>query len=200
MQALKALQGLKRISVSPKKFTELGKDAGEVFYKEWLYETVDEESLKKTEKIKYWWKDPVSEVTSSLTRILQGTGRSPEDIEYIHLCHGADHGKMKFRFTTKVIVKFNDGQFVERLLPIGDILCKKDAPMVLRSTLIKEIAGGVNRLVKEETKCYKKDGEWVVTLDDVDGESYLLKPMSLMAGDLAYIASSLGKDGFEGDW
>lgn len=201
-QALKTFQGLKRVSVSADKFLELGEGAGGISYKEWPYESVDEDGIKRTEKIKYWWKDVVSEVTTSIARIIQATGRSPDDIEYIHICHGADHGKSKFRFTTKVLLKIKDGPIVERLLPIGDILCKKDAPVVLRSTLIPEIAVGVNRLVNEELKCYKKDDDWVVTLENVGEETVSLKDKvtNSCAGDLAYIASSLGKDGFEGDW
>ncbi|KAL7429925.1 hypothetical protein ACHAXM_001921 [Skeletonema potamos] len=167
VQALKAFQDVKCIGASVDKWTEIGKAAGEVFYEEWIHEKEDDDGTTKEEKIKYWWKDTVSEVTSMLGSILNGYWNlKPEDIEFIYLCHGGDHGKAKFRFTTKLIVQFKEGgPCIERLLPVGDILCKKDSAEVLRSTLIPKLADGVNRLAKDDL-IFKKDEDekWCVTL------------------------------------
>eukprot|EP00984_Skeletonema_dohrnii_P027892 scaffold17602_cov77-Skeletonema_dohrnii-CCMP3373.AAC.2 len=201
VQALKAFQNVKHIGASVDKWTEIGKAAGEVKYDEWIYSTKDEDGTTKHEKIKYWWKDPVAEVTSMVASILNGyADLNPDDIAFIYVCHGGDHGKAKFRFTTKLIIQFKDGgPCIERLLPVGDILCKKDSAEVLRGTLIPKLAAGVNRLANEHL-IFKKDDEdkWCVTLGAADPDS--IKPESFIAGDLAYLACLLGKDGFEGDW
>lgn len=201
VQALKAFQNVKHIGASVDKWTEIGKAAGEVKYDEWIYPTKDEDGTTKHEKIKYWWKDPVAEVTSMVASILNGyADLKPDDIAFIYVCHGGDHGKAKFRFTTKLIIQFKEGgPCIERLLPVGDILCKKDSAEVLRTTLIPKLAAGVNRLANEHL-IFKKDDEdkWCVTLGAADPDS--IKPESFVAGDLAYLACLLGKDGFEGDW
>jgi hypothetical protein len=62
-----------------------------------------------------------------------------------------------------------------------------------------KLADGFNRLAKEDL-IFKKDEDekWCVTLGAAEPTSK--KPESFIAGDLAYLACLLGKDGFEGHW
>ena len=91
--------------------------------------------------------------------LLNGKALHPEDIEFINVINGGNHGKFKFRFTVKLIVKMKNGEQHEVIYPIGDVKCKKDNRAVLQGTLLPEITDGVNQVAREDPIFYYKDGQ-----------------------------------------
>ena len=120
------------------------------------------------------------------------------------MCHGGDHGKGKFRLTTKIIVKTNSGENISIIYPLADVKCKKDNGAVIKSTILPKIVSGVNRLADCSIKLTEHNGLWCATLEDprasTEAGSVTIIPQTYLSGDLAYLCMIVGKEGYEGDW
>lgn len=89
---------------------------------------------QRPEKITYCWKDLEKEFVTHLCNIINGNGIDPTQTQCVNVCHGGDHGKGKFRMTTKIIVMTNCGEYFEIIYPLADVKRKKI--MVLGSEVL----------------------------------------------------------------
>ena len=204
VQALRHFMGVDRICVNETKWRALGKGAGRVHRGEWLYDPENGNSKKaktrkvstgklRAEKLVYWWKDPVDEVCINACLILNGNNLQPTDIEYAQVVNGGDHGKMKFRFTVKLIMKMRDGRCFEMIYPLADVLCRKDNGVILKNTVLPRIDDGVNAIADGWLNLYMEGNEWKCTMDistlaDPSVVRHTVKPSSFLCGDLAFLA------------
>ena len=94
---------LDRVAVSETHLRALGKDHCEIKLGTHLY-TDPENPVKVKEEICFWAKDPTFEFIQSTESIINGYDLDPDEIEFINICHGGDHGKNKFRFASKVVL------------------------------------------------------------------------------------------------
>ena len=56
------------------------------------------------EEIRFWWKDPVHEFIQTVEGLINGYKLDPLNIDYIHIAHGGDDGKLKFQFVSKLLL------------------------------------------------------------------------------------------------
>ena len=101
-QCLKLFMDIKQVGVSEEKLRELGMNHGKI--KHGTYHYTDPENPDKVkEEVRYWYKDPVHEFLLALEGLINGYELNPNEIDFIHIAHGGDHGKEKFRFASKLI-------------------------------------------------------------------------------------------------
>jgi hypothetical protein len=98
-----------KVGVAEKHLRALGVDHGEIKHRTYYYADLSNPSKVK-EEVRYWTKDPVYEFIQMLEGLINGYSLSPLEIEYIHIVHGGDHGKNKFRFASKVILCMKNGE------------------------------------------------------------------------------------------
>ena len=150
----------------------------------------------------------MDEVTKNLSCLLNGNNLCPSDIDFVHVCHGGDHGKDKFRFTTKLIVKMKNGKYYEVIFPLADIKCSKDSGTVIKNTILDKIDSGINSVATSRVEFTHENGTWHSSLAEanVDTESHpdlghnCCTPETFISGDLAFLCMIVGKEGYEGDW
>jgi hypothetical protein len=162
---------------------------------------------KRKEKINWWTLDPMAEFKSKLESLVNKTCNSfdPRQIEYILVVYGGDHGKSKFRFVSKLIVKMKDKEPHNVIYPLADVECKKDTGKVLKNTVIPNLKLGVDGVeggsihfqYDEASKMWKC---LVLKDDEIPQNTKTIKPMALHAGDIAYLCTILGKENFDGVW
>jgi hypothetical protein len=103
---LKLFMDIPKVGVAEKRLRALGIDHGEIKHGTYYYYYHDPSNPSKVkEEVRYWTKDPVYEFIQMLEGLINGYSLIPLEIDYIHIVHGGDHGKDKFRFASKVIVK-----------------------------------------------------------------------------------------------
>lgn len=112
-QCLKLFMDVPQICVTEERLRALGTSHGEINHG--IYYYIDLENPSKVhEEVRYWTKDPVFEFLQTLEGLINGYSLDPVEIDYIHIVHGGDHGKNKFRFASKIvltvthIVKYSD--------------------------------------------------------------------------------------------
>ena len=89
----------------------------------------------------------------------------PFYIEYVHVCHGGDHGKGKFWMVSKVIIKMLNGRCFHNIYSVGDVLCKKDPAVVLKNTIMPAMIVGLNMLHDSQLYIYEVRGNLLVIFD-----------------------------------
>ena len=214
-RCLKLFMGVPQVCVSEKHLRALGTNHGEIKHGVYYYSDPDHPTKVK-EEVRYWTKDPVVEFIQILEGIINGYSLNPIDIDYIHLVHGGDHGKLKFRFASKIIISMKNGDSYCQVFGLADVACKKDNGDILHNTCMPALAEGINTieastLIFTETE-YDKDGGkrsiMIITLVDItdpattnmDSRSLSIRPTSYLCGDLAFLAIMVGKENFSSQW
>jgi hypothetical protein len=99
---------------------------------------------KVKEKVEYWTKDPAFEFIQVLQGIMNGCSVNPKQITSIHIVHGGDHGKEKFRFFLKLLLYEDNGDCHSKVFGLADVECHKDHARILVHTCMPEMIKGVN--------------------------------------------------------
>ena len=129
----------------------------------------------------------------------------PDEIDFIYICHGGDHGKEKFRFAAKVLIRMNDGRYYDDVFGLADVACKKDHPEVLDNTCMPDLITGINA-IENGVLVFETDGQSLsidLVSKDLVSESankLVIRPISFLSGDLAFLAYMMGKENFSPAW
>lgn len=176
-----------------------------------VYKYKDPENPDKvTEDIRYWTKDVVFEVLKSVGNIMNGYGLDTTMIEFINVCFGGDHGKEKFRFAAKIVLKTKDGAYYDDVFGLADVACKKDSADVLDNTCMPAMINGMNA-VEDGTFVFtheKESNTFSIDLvedskieESVEKDKLLVKkPTAYLSGDLLFLAYMMGKPNFASSW
>ena len=205
-QCLKLFMGIQQIGVSETKLRALGADHGEITHGTYHY-TDPANPDKVKEEVRYWYKDVVFEFIQAVEGIINGYELDPELIEFIHIAHGGDHGKEKFRFASKLVVKMKDGTYYDDVFGLADVACKKDHAIILDNTVLPPLMEGIN-IIEDSDLVFNSvtsaDGTSTLSIDMVKSNRHVsalsIKPTSFMVGDLAFLAVMMGKPNFSGAW
>ena len=196
-----------QVSVSKPHIRALGTDHGEIFHDTYFHKDKDNPKQVK-ETIRFWVKDTVYEVSESVEGMVVGYHLDPKDIDFIHVCHGGDHGKEKFRFAIKVVMRMKNGDYYDDVFGISDVACRKDHPEILDNTCLPKIIEDINSIENKDF-IFTKEGESdLYTMDWIDTatptttqkNSVRVKPINFLAGDLAFLAVMMGKENFSAAW
>ena len=106
------------VCASENKWGKLGDCHGQIFCDSWSYYSNPDEIPKK---ITFWWKDPVVEFSSTVQRLIQGDMIDCQMIKFINICHAGDHGKGKFRFVAKFVIKDVSNNYYKTVYPVGEV-------------------------------------------------------------------------------
>ena len=207
-QCLRLFMDVKQIAVSEKQLRMLGSDHGEIKHGVYYYSD-PQKPTKVKEKVEYWTKDPAFEFTQLLQGIIGGRSIDPKVIKSINIVHGGDHGKEKFRFCSKLLIYMNNGDCHSEVFGLADIKCHKDHAQILDHTCMPEMIKGVNLIERSQVvftlePVDGKNKKTILSLSDAtlsDGETYhTIKPVTYIAGDLAFLSYLMGKDNFSSSW
>jgi hypothetical protein len=130
-------------------------------------------------------------------------------IEYIHSVYGGDHGRGKFRFPTKLVIKCKgSNEPFPRTYLFAEIDCKKDNGEIIKSTIPPEIQSGTDKVLTRSFKFIrahvKNKWVWVAqSINDADvdpGDKDVIKPKAFLCGDLAFLFMVLGREDYSGWW
>ena len=207
-QCLRLFMDVKRVAVAESRLRELGAGHGEI--KHGTYHFSDPKKPGNVKELcRYWTKDPVFEFLQVLEGIINGHGLTPDNIKYIHICHGGDHGKGKFRFGSKLLLCVENGGSFSEVYGLADVECKKDHPLILDNTVMPHMIRGVNR-IEAGTVVFSRqtntNGEsyYVLSLTPLSdiqiAGTYVIRPTSYIAGDLACLCYFMGKSNFSSAW
>jgi hypothetical protein len=144
-QCLKLFMDIPKVSVAEKHLRALGVDHGEIKHGTYYYSDPSNPSKVK-EEVRYWTKDPVYEFIQTLEGLINGYSLSPLEIDYIHIVHGGDHGKNKFRFASKVILCMKNGESYSQVFGLADAACRKDHAIILDNTCMPSLVEGINTI------------------------------------------------------
>ena len=144
-QCLKLFMDIPKVSVAEKHLRALGVDHGEIKHGTYYYSDPSNPSKVK-EEVRYWTKDPVYEFMQMLEGLINGYSLSPLEIDYIHIVHGGDHGKNKFRFASKVILCMKIGESYSQVFGLADVACRKDRAIILDNTCMPSLVEGINTI------------------------------------------------------
>lgn len=208
-QCLKQFLDVDKVSVAKDKVQALSEGYGDITHGTYYY-TDPNKPGTTAEEVRYWWKDPVIETVASVTGLVNGYNLTPEDISFIHAVYGGDHRKGKFRFCGKVVIRTKDGKYYDDVFGLADVACKKDNGIVLDATVLPHLMEGINVM---ETSGFvfhtvNDDGSITYQIDTTEQPApttalplqYYLKPTCFIAGDLAFLAIIMGKEGFASSW
>jgi len=210
-QCLKLFMDIPKVSVAEKHLRALGVDHGEIKHGTYYYSDPSNPSKVK-EEVRYWTKDPVYEFIQTLEGLINGYSLSPLEIDYIHIVHGGDHGKNKFRFVSKLIVCMKNGKLYSQVFGLADVACRKDHAIILENTCMPLIMKGIDTIEASDIvfsyASNADDGELVIDLDQSNSldqsnrhaSSFSIKPISFLAGDLAFLAVTMGKENYSSSW
>ena len=162
---------------------------------------------ERPEKCIWWTMKPMDELKRKIEDMVNGIEDfDPKYIEYIHTAYGGDHGKGKFRFVSKLILRLTNGKKICRVYPLGDISCRKDNGIILKNTIIPSLSVGINQ-VEECSLKFEFDQtteKWKCLSDDEYLKyaivNFQVKPIVFLTGDIAFLNLILGKEDFNGDW
>ncbi len=76
----------------------------------------------------------------------------PLKIDYIHTTYGSDHGKGKFRFVSKILVRLVKGTKFKLIYPLADILCCNDSGKMLTNTITLNLRNGINKVEESSVR------------------------------------------------
>jgi hypothetical protein len=117
----------------------VGGDDLEIFTGEYEY---DPEKGAVKERIEYWWKCPKQSFLASVENIINGNDIDPKEIDVLIGAHGADHGKKKFRYSGKTILRAKGKYYID-IYSLADVKCKKDNGIVLNNTVMNQMMDGL---------------------------------------------------------
>ena len=207
-QCLKLFMDIPKVGVAEKHLRALGVDHGEIKHGTYYYSDPSNPSKVK-EEVRYWTKDPVYEFIQTLEGLINGYSRSPLEIDYIHIVHGGDHGKNKFRFASKVILCMKNGESYSQVFGLADVACRKDHAIILDNTCMPSLVEGINTieecdiLFSYASEDDDKDTNTLIlnlTPTHRHVSTFYVKPTSFLAGDLAFLAVIMGKEDFSSSW
>lgn len=203
VQCLKVFMDVPQLCVSEHRLRALGIDHGEIKHGVYYYEDPKSPGKAK-EEIRYWWKDPVYEFMQTLEGLINGYGLDPSNIDYIHIAHGGDHGKLKFRFASKLLLRMKNGDEYNQVFGLADVACRKDNGDILENTCMKQLMKGVNTIEESDILfSYDNDDDKLsltLTASHQHASSFYIKPTSFMVGDLQFLATVMGKENFSSAW
>ena len=151
--------GLNRnsFSVSEEAWHRLGADHGEIKHGKWSY---DKKDGKRPEAVQWWTMDPAAELELRLDDFSnESPDFHPDKIDFIQSIYTGDHGIGRFRFGAKLVIALKDrnqGKFV-LVYPLADVKCKKDTGEVLKETVHKNLAEGINKVEHGRVKLAQID-------------------------------------------
>ena len=171
----------------------------------WSY---DKKDGKRLEKVQWWTMDAAEELTLRCTDFANTTDEfCPGDIEYIQSIYTGDHGKGKFRMGAKLVIGLKGEDKAVTVYLLADVKCKKDTGKVLKETVHKNLATGINKVEHGRVKFEKNvdTGKWkavIIDKDHVDfgGDNVIEDTTAFMVGDLKFLSMIFGKDNFDGLW
>ena len=149
---------------------------------------------------------PSYEFIQTLQTTINGYNPNPSDVDCIHIVHGGDHGKNKFRFVSKLIVSMKNGKLYSQVFGLADVACRKDHAIILENICMPLIMKGINTIEASDIvfsyASNTDDGELVIDLDQTNrhASSFSIKPLSFLAGDLAFLAVIMGKENLRLYW
>ncbi len=199
--------------MSEKQLRMLGSDHGEI--KHGIYHYSDpQKPTKVKEKVEYWTKDPAFEFIQVLQDIMNGCSVNTNQITSIHIVHGGDHGKEKFRFCSKLLLYEDNGDCHSEVFGLADVKCRKDHAQILDHTCMPEMIKGVNLIERlhivflQESNGNNKTKMILSLRKDANEQQsddgticHAIKPVSFVAGDFAFLLVYLmGKDNFSLMW
>ena len=205
VQCLKTYLGLERVCVPEREFRILGDDHGDIKVGEYAYEHTPG---KGKELCKHWCRDPMAELIRKAEMYANSIEQfNPKFVTYMYTVYGGDHGKGKFRFPSKFIVKYKGRELWDTKYQLGEVDCKKDTDEVLRNTIMPDLVAGINSV---EECCLKfsfnvEERRWKVqrvekNTDGSENEDGIIEPIAFLCGDLAFLFTVLGREGYEGWW
>ena len=206
-KCLRLYMNVEQVAVSEHKMRAIGGEDSDITYG--VYQNPDPEDPDKVgEEIKYWTKDPVSEFIRSVEGMINGYELDPDEIERINICFGGDHGKEKFRFAAKVLLRMNSGEYYDDVFGLADVACRKDSPVVLDNTCMPTMTIGMNE-IEDGSLVFTKEGDEYsidlveassVAVEEDDGDRIVIEPTAYLSGDLLFLAYMMGKENFSSAW
>ena len=184
-----------QVGVAERHLRALGVDHGEIKHGTYYY-TDPTNPTKVKEEVRYWTKDPVYKFLQVLHGVINGNDLNPFDIDFIHIIHGGDHGKNKFRVASKLILRMKEGKVYSVVFGLADVACRKDHLVILNNTCMPLIMKGIDTIEESDVIfSYEDDGTLNFNLapSNRHASSFSIKPTSFLAGDLAYLAVIMGK-------
>ena len=184
-QCLKLFMDIDDVSVPDRLVRELGTDHSVISCGVYLYTDPDSPNKVK-EKVEYWTKDPVCEFLESVHSLVNGWSLHPNDIKDISIIHGGDHGKKKFRFASKVIVRMNNGKSYSQVFGLADVACRKDHGIILDNTCMPMLIPGINTIYDSDILFSYLSDTKIFTLqlvkkNEEHNDSISISPLSYMA-------------------
>jgi hypothetical protein len=144
-RCLKLFMDIPQVGVAERHLRALGVDHGEIKHGKYYY-TDPINPTKVKEEVRYWTKDPVYEFLQVLHVVINGNDLNPLDIDFIHIVHGGDHGKNKFRFASKLILRMKEGKVYSVIFGLADVACRKDHMIILNNTCMPLIMKRINTI------------------------------------------------------
>jgi hypothetical protein len=144
-QCLKLFMDIPQVGVAEKRLRALGVDHGEIKHGTYYYSDPTNPTKVK-EEVRYWSKDPVYEFVQTLQGTLNGYDLNPSDIDFIHIVHGGDHGKNKFCFASKLVLRVKAGKSYSQVFGLADVACRKDHAVILTNTCMPFLMEGINTI------------------------------------------------------
>ena len=204
-QCLKVFMDIKQVGVTEIRMRVLGIDHGEIMHGTNYY-TDPTNPSKVKEEVRYWTKDPSYEFIQMLQTTINDYNLNPSDVDYIHIVHGGDHGKNKFHFVSKLILSMKNGKLYSQVFGLADVACRKDHAIILENTCMPLIMKGIDTIETSDIvflyASNADDGELVIDLDQSNRHacSFSIKPLSFLAGNLAFLAVTMGKENISSSW
>jgi hypothetical protein len=194
-----------QVGVADKRLRALGVNHGEIKHGTYYYSDPTNPTKVK-EEVRYWTKDPVYEFVQTLQGTINGYNLNPLDINFIHIVHGGDHGKNKFRFASKLILSMKNGKLYSQVFGLADVACRKDHVIILTNTCMPFLMKGINTIEESDVifsyASDADDGELNIDLapSKRHASSFSLKPTLFLAGDLEFLPVIMGKENFSSSW
>ena len=138
-----------QVGVAEKRLHALGDDHGEIKHGAYYYSDPTNPTKVK-EEVRYWMKDPIYEFIQMLQGSLNGCDLNPSDINFIHIIHGGDHGKNKFRFASKLVLCVKAGKSYSQIFGLVDVVCRKDQVVILNNTCMPILMEGINTVEQSD--------------------------------------------------
>jgi len=205
-QCMVCFMGLdKRLMADENELRELGKHCVVPVCDVYEHPTTDKDNCLM-EKIRWWYKDAEEMYVRSLQSLVDGIEDfDPNKVKWIYACHGGDHATKdvgKFRMVAKCIMNY-DGTIIEDSYSIADVECRKDSAAILKNTIMPAVVDGMNAITTGKVIFHCEEQSTRIELvAEVGDEStgVVIRPKTFLAGDIAFLAAMLGREGYEGWW
>ena len=141
--------------------------------------------------------------------MINGYELDPSTIDFVHACYNGDHGKRKFHFAAKVVLRMTDGKYYNGVFSLANVKCKKDNAQVLDKTCMPELVRGKN-FINCSHLTFAKENDGTMSFypmeqfpSNSNGNKDIIKPITptvYIAGDLVFLAIMMVKADFTSSW